>query len=317
MRMSANLNLHATFSGPPATAESFWPGLLPVFTDNTISRDCVSLPFIEEDSPWLLTSSSPISRAVGAAARTHSTASSEASFFAPCQIMHRPSDHQWDFSVARTLAFDASAQTSPPLSHTTTPPDSITNNSSGENGGNQSLSSDSSHSRNNVGSTYNAQKSLHKIPPLEYEEDERERHKRERALERNRVAAHKCRKKKKEHAKYLESRCETVLRENTYLQSKVNSLRGEILILKNELLRHSQCRNEGIKRHLMRMVKQSSGNAKTISRSLEGKAEPLEQTGSIKPDREMTSEFDDLVALPASGDGSLAEEQEDTERLPD
>ncbi|OJJ65590.1 hypothetical protein ASPBRDRAFT_49654 [Aspergillus brasiliensis CBS 101740] len=317
MRLSANLNLHATFSGPPATAESFWPGLLPVFTDNTVSRDCVSLLLIAEDNPWLLSSWSPMSLAVGPAARTHSTASSEASFIAPCQIMHRPSDHQWDFSTARTFAFDASAQTSPPLLHTTTPPDSITNNSSGENGGSQWLSSNSSHSRNNQSSTYDAQESLHKIPPLEYEEDERERHKRERALERNRVAADKCRKKKKEHAKYLESRCETVLRENTYLQTEVNSLRSEVLILKNELLRHSRCRDEGIKRHLMRMVKQSSGNARTVSGNLEGKAEPLEQTGSIKQDQGMTSEFDDLVALPASGDGSLAEEQEDTERLPD
>ncbi|GLA55620.1 hypothetical protein AnigIFM63604_002411 [Aspergillus niger] len=314
--MSADLNLPATFLSPQVTAESFWSGLLPVVTNSTISRDCVPRPLIEEDGSWPLTCSSPMSRAVGPAARTHSTASSEASFIAPCQIMQHPSDYQSDLSTVGSLAFGASAQT-PLLLHTTTPPDSSTSNSSGENGGSQSLSSNSSHSRNKHSSTYDAQERLQNNPPLKFKEDKRERHKREHARERNRVAADKCRKKKKEHAKNSVSRCETVVRENTFLQRKVNSLWDEILILKNELLRHSQCRNEGIKRHLMRMTNQSPGNANTISGRLEGKEEPVEQTASIKQDQEMRSELDDLVSFPASGHSSLAEAQEETERFTD
>ena len=79
--------------------------------------------------------------------------------------------------------------------------------------------------------------------------------KRERFLERNRLAASKCRQKKKENTQQLELRYKEQSDKKELLVTEIARLRSEILGLKNEVLRHAQCGDEPIKLHLAQMVK--------------------------------------------------------------
>ena len=65
--------------------------------------------------------------------------------------------------------------------------------------------------------------------------------KRSKFLERNRVAASKCRQKKKEWTSNLESRARELQNSKTQLTMMVGSLKEEVLFLKTELLRHTGC----------------------------------------------------------------------------
>ncbi|KAF2003932.1 hypothetical protein P154DRAFT_393869, partial [Amniculicola lignicola CBS 123094] len=60
-------------------------------------------------------------------------------------------------------------------------------------------------------------------------------------LEKNRVAAHKCRQRKKEYINGLEGRAREFSSKNKQLRENVAMLRDEILTLKNEVLRHAGC----------------------------------------------------------------------------
>lgn len=70
--------------------------------------------------------------------------------------------------------------------------------------------------------------------------------KRSKFLERNRVAASKCRQKKKEWTQNLENRARELQKNNNQLRMVVNSCRQEVLFLKGELLKHSECECESI-----------------------------------------------------------------------
>lgn len=60
-------------------------------------------------------------------------------------------------------------------------------------------------------------------------------------LEKNRVAAHKCRQRKKEYIGSLEGRARVFSAKNKALKENVALLREEVLSLKNEVLRHAGC----------------------------------------------------------------------------
>lgn len=60
-------------------------------------------------------------------------------------------------------------------------------------------------------------------------------------LEKNRVAAHKCRQRKKEYINGLEGRAREFSSKNKALKENVAMLREEVLSLKNEVLRHAGC----------------------------------------------------------------------------
>ena len=60
-------------------------------------------------------------------------------------------------------------------------------------------------------------------------------------LEKNRVAAHKCRQRKKEYINGLEGRAREFSTKNKMLKENVAMLREEVLSLKNEVLRHAGC----------------------------------------------------------------------------
>lgn len=74
--------------------------------------------------------------------------------------------------------------------------------------------------------------------------------KRSKFLERNRVAASKCRQKKKEWTQNLENRARELQKNNNQLRVVVESCRQEVLFLKGELLKHSQCDCESIQAFL-------------------------------------------------------------------
>ncbi|KAJ5356089.1 bZIP transcription factor bZIP-1 [Penicillium concentricum] len=82
-----------------------------------------------------------------------------------------------------------------------------------------------------------------------------ERAKRAKFLERNRLAASKCRQKKKEHTQQLEFNFKEQSEKREQLVAEIARLRSEILGLKNEVLKHAQCGDEPIKLHLAQMVK--------------------------------------------------------------
>lgn len=92
-------------------------------------------------------------------------------------------------------------------------------------------------------------------PDLDEENPHQERAKRAKFLERNRLAASKCRQKKKEHTQLLESRYKEQSAKKERLVGEIARLRSEILGLKNEVLKHAQCGDEPIKLHLAQMVK--------------------------------------------------------------
>lgn len=60
-------------------------------------------------------------------------------------------------------------------------------------------------------------------------------------LEKNRVAAHKCRQRKKEYITSLEGRAREYSSKNKALKENVAMLREEVLSLKTEVLRHAGC----------------------------------------------------------------------------
>ena len=81
--------------------------------------------------------------------------------------------------------------------------------------------------------------------------------KRSQFLERNRVAASKCRQKKKEWTSNLEQRARELQASKTSLSLLVSSLREELLYLKGEALRHSTCDCTSVREYLARNAEAS------------------------------------------------------------
>lgn len=75
---------------------------------------------------------------------------------------------------------------------------------------------------------------------------------RSKFLERNRVAASKCRQKKKEWTQNLESKARELQRHNSELHLVRDSCKEEILFLKGEMLRHTACGCSTIQEYLQR-----------------------------------------------------------------
>lgn len=127
---------------------------------------------------------------------------------------------------------------------------------------------------------------------------------RSKFLERNRVAASKCRQKKKEWTQNLESRARELQKNNASLRLMLESLRQELLFLKGEMLQHNQCGCIQIQEFL----KTGANTAQDFSeQDLVFKREdsPLE---SMSPSRLQSSDEDDeskqssSPALPAVSD---------------
>ncbi|OJD31217.1 bzip transcription factor [Diplodia corticola] len=72
-------------------------------------------------------------------------------------------------------------------------------------------------------------------------QDPEDRAKRDQFLERNRVAAHKCRQKKKEWMVQLDNDCRDLTAKNKYLIAEVNLLSNTLYELKNLVFQHADC----------------------------------------------------------------------------
>ncbi|CAL5870782.1 uncharacterized protein PFLUO_LOCUS5022 [Penicillium psychrofluorescens] len=98
-------------------------------------------------------------------------------------------------------------------------------------------------------------------PDLDLDDSPHQEHaKRAKFLERNRLAASKCRQKKKEHTQLLEVRFKEQSNKNAHLHKEIHDLKSQALNLKNELLKHAQCNDEAIKLHLSHMVTKITEN---------------------------------------------------------
>lgn len=82
--------------------------------------------------------------------------------------------------------------------------------------------------------------------------------KRRKFLERNRVAASKCRQKKKEWTNNLEERARELQKNKAQLAMLVGSLREEMLYLKGEVLKHNNCNCATMRDYLNREVQSIS-----------------------------------------------------------
>ncbi|KAL8868345.1 MAG: hypothetical protein Q9174_005052 [Haloplaca sp. 1 TL-2023] len=102
--------------------------------------------------------------------------------------------------------------------------------------------------------------------PLSNAEDVR----RNKFLERNRIAASKCRQKKKEWTQNLEARARELHKENSSLRLLVDSLREEMLFIKGEMVKHSSCGCEPIQNWL-----KSSANSIATSPVIKAEHSPI------------------------------------------
>ncbi|KAF4263028.1 hypothetical protein KXX16_000976 [Aspergillus fumigatus] len=146
-----------------------------------------------------------------------------------------------------------------------------------------------------------------KMTQAEYNEQQQEKAKREKFLERNRLAASKCRQKKKEHTQLLESRYREQSDKKEQLVSEIARLRSEILGLKNEVLKHAQCGDEPIKLHLAQMVKKITYNDTTAPdlTDVPDAASSSEGPMTPRPQQALSFGFDDPLHLePSRADGS-------------
>lgn len=73
--------------------------------------------------------------------------------------------------------------------------------------------------------------------------------------QRNRMAASKCRKKSKEKNEIMLEQEKELEQKHQLLKSCVNSLRDEVLDLREELLKHAHCDCEPIQHHLARSIR--------------------------------------------------------------
>ena len=100
---------------------------------------------------------------------------------------------------------------------------------------------------------------------------------RERFLERNRVAAAKCRQRKKEWTSNLENRARELAKHNNLLQRIVDSQRGEIMTLKRAVLEHAQCGSLDLERYFR--YDQGIGHGNGTQTALGGQQEQQQQHG--------------------------------------
>jgi len=131
---------------------------------------------------------------------------------------------------------------------------------------------------------------------------------RQNHLEKNRVAAHKCRQRKKTYIEGLEGRAREFSGKNKILKENVAQLREEVLELKNEVLRHAGCGFWAVDEYLARcagdllgmgpgnthlsMRKPSQTQSPTLS-SLEASKKDRESTTDSLPSMNMDMDMDD------------------------
>lgn len=145
-----------------------------------------------------------------------------------------------------------------------------------------------------------------------------EKEKREKFLERNRMAASKCRQKKRQNTERLQSQFRVAADKKAKLEGEVSQLHGEVLYLKDELLRHSQCDDQAIKGYLQQMVTQATHQEGPILQTpeLSDPTRPL----SLSPDSSVATQqhigldFDESLQYSDSAPQELDSSRRDSEQ---
>jgi len=120
--------------------------------------------------------------------------------------------------------------------------------------------------------------------------------KRRRFLERNRVAASKCRQKKKEWMQNLEETARNAQNNSKYLQAAVVQLKDELLLLKQELLKHHGCDCTKIRTYLMQEAEKVVVDQQKKGSSMVDVPTPIKPRQLSIGESEM-SEMSDMNAL--------------------
>lgn len=152
--------------------------------------------------------------------------------------------------------------------------------------------------------------------PIESDGQRQERAKREKFLERNRLAASKCRQKKKEHTMLLESRYKEQADKKEELMAEIARLRSDLLGLKNEVLKHAQCGDEPIKLHLAQMVKKITYNdagSEEVTDTGDAASPSSEAATTPVPQVPPSFGFDDRLQIEPQGPGALEGARRDSE----
>ncbi|CAI6309962.1 unnamed protein product [Periconia digitata] len=107
-------------------------------------------------------------------------------------------------------------------------------------------------------------------------------------LEKNRVAAHKCRQRKKEYIGSLEYRAREHAAKNKALKENIAMLREELLELKNEVLRHANCGFWAVDEYLTRCAgdllgMQAPGLEAVTSSRMQQQHQPQQQQQQQSP----------------------------------
>ncbi|KAF9732803.1 hypothetical protein PMIN06_010132 [Paraphaeosphaeria minitans] len=124
-------------------------------------------------------------------------------------------------------------------------------------------------------------------------------------LEKNRVAAHKCRQRKKEYVNGLEARARDFSSKNKALKENVAMLREEVLSLKNEVLRHAGCGFWAVDEYLARCAGDLLGvDAPGMSdqRSNRPKPSPMTSSSSLQPDHVHRRSSGSILSVVSSPD---------------
>jgi hypothetical protein len=113
-----------------------------------------------------------------------------------------------------------------------------------------------------------------------------QRQRRRRVLERNRLAATKCRTRKRDEASALAAREQEMEDDNRYLASVYDALTAEIYELKTQLLRHTECGCVLIQRYIASEAKRSvdnlvNGSGSAASSSIDGYNATASRSSSI------------------------------------
>ena len=125
---------------------------------------------------------------------------------------------------------------------------------------------------------------------------------RRRFLERNRVAASKCRQKKKEWMQNLEETARAAQNNSKYLHAAVAQLKDELLLLKQELLKHHGCDCTKIRTYLMQEAEKVVVGQQQRSSGVSTPTKPRQPSieGSVKSEKgevDVLGEESDVEAM--------------------
>ncbi|CAG7991882.1 unnamed protein product [Penicillium olsonii] len=117
---------------------------------------------------------------------------------------------------------------------------------------------------------------------------------RARHLERNRIAANKCRERKKREHKLIERRLSDETEKKEILLAQLNCLREEVWGLKNIIFQHAECEDHQINSQLARMTQSV---LKNVEISPEASQPELSNEASTSPTSQTWSEEDHALKL--------------------